>query len=95
MEAGGAPASPNWARPTVATSMPSIADGLLSGKTRLQNETWGLGYIDLYLIHFPCALKYIDPDVRQYPGTESRTWEGMEAVGDAGLVRDHNDNSLL
>lgn len=32
-----------------------------------QNEAWGLGYIDLYLIHFPCALKYIDPAVRQYP----------------------------
>lgn len=32
-----------------------------------QNEAWGLGYIDLYLIHFPCALEYIDPAVRQYP----------------------------
>lgn len=32
-----------------------------------QNEAWGLGYIDLYLIHFPCALKYIDPAVRQFP----------------------------
>jgi D-xylose reductase len=32
-----------------------------------QNESWGLGYIDLFLMHFPCALKYIDPAVRQYP----------------------------
>ena len=32
-----------------------------------QNEAWGLGYIDLYLIHFPCALKYIDPTVLKYP----------------------------
>lgn len=32
-----------------------------------QNEAWGLGYIDLYLIHFPCALEYIDPALRQYP----------------------------
>jgi D-xylose reductase len=32
-----------------------------------QNKAWGLGYIDLYLIHFPCALQYIDPAVRQYP----------------------------
>ncbi|MBE3044982.1 aldo/keto reductase [Candidatus Bathyarchaeota archaeon] len=34
---------------------------------RAQNETWGLGYIDLFLMHFPTALKYIDPAVRQYP----------------------------
>lgn len=27
-----------------------------------QNEAWGLGYIDLLLIHFPCALEYIDPE---------------------------------
>lgn len=32
-----------------------------------QNETWGLGYIDLFLIHFPCALKYVDPAVKPYP----------------------------
>lgn len=32
-----------------------------------QNEAWGLGYIDLFLMHFPCALKYIDPAMRQYP----------------------------
>jgi D-xylose reductase len=27
-----------------------------------QNEAWGLEYIDLLLIHFPCALEYIDPE---------------------------------
>lgn len=32
-----------------------------------QNDAWGLGYIDLFLMHFPCALKYIDPSIRQYP----------------------------
>lgn len=32
-----------------------------------QNEAWGLGYIDLFLIHFPVALKYIDPAEREYP----------------------------
>merc|ERR1712000_624537 len=26
---------------------------------KAQNEAWGLGYIDLYLIHFPIALPYI------------------------------------
>lgn len=32
-----------------------------------QNESWGLEYIDLFLIHFPVALKYIDPEIRRYP----------------------------
>jgi D-xylose reductase len=32
-----------------------------------QNDAWGLGYIDLFLIHFPCALEYVDPEVRRYP----------------------------
>lgn len=34
---------------------------------KLQNETWGLGYIDLYLMHFPVALEYIKPSELQYP----------------------------
>lgn len=34
---------------------------------KAQNEAWGLGYIDLYLIHFPVSLKYIDPERRRYP----------------------------
>ncbi|CAJ2500572.1 Uu.00g034250.m01.CDS01 [Anthostomella pinea] len=29
---------------------------------------WGLEYFDLYLIHFPGALKYVDPAVRYPPG---------------------------
>jgi D-xylose reductase len=32
-----------------------------------QNEAWGLGYIDLYLIHFPIALPYIEPEKLRYP----------------------------
>ncbi|KAL1864915.1 hypothetical protein VTK73DRAFT_5601 [Phialemonium thermophilum] len=66
-----------------------------------QNEAWGLGYIDLYLIHFPCALKYIDPAVRPYPawwmddaGTIEldkvpirETWEALETVVDQGIAR--------
>lgn len=32
-----------------------------------QNETWGLDYIDLFLIHFPVALKYIEPSKLEYP----------------------------
>lgn len=32
-----------------------------------QNDSWGLGYIDLYLMHFPVALQYIEPSKLQYP----------------------------
>ncbi|SPO06979.1 probable D-xylose reductase [Cephalotrichum gorgonifer] len=68
---------------------------------KAQNETWGLGYIDLFLIHFPCALKYIDPAVRQYPawwmddqGTVQEdkvpireTWECLEQLVDEGVAK--------
>ncbi|KAK7518791.1 NADP-dependent oxidoreductase domain-containing protein [Phyllosticta citriasiana] len=66
-----------------------------------QNEQWGLGYIDLYLIHFPVALKYIDPSIRQYPAwwmddagtieTERvpirETWEALEQLVDEGVAK--------
>ncbi|KAJ1327703.1 D-xylose reductase [Microdochium nivale] len=41
---------------------------------------WGLEYFDLYLIHFPGALKYVDPKVRYPPG-----WHYDGAGG--GLIR--------
>ncbi|KAK1994792.1 aldo/keto reductase [Colletotrichum falcatum] len=67
-----------------------------------QNEAWGLGYIDLFLIHFPVALKYVDPAVNEYPcwwmdkeqkivepdGVPIReTWECLEALVDEGVAR--------
>lgn len=66
-----------------------------------QNKAWGLGYIDLYLIHFPVALKYINPEQRRYPawwmddaGTVEldrvpirETWEALESVVDRGIAR--------
>ncbi|KAI0545523.1 NADP-dependent oxidoreductase domain-containing protein [Xylaria curta] len=62
---------------------------------------WGLEYFDLYLIHFPGALKYVDPSVRYPPGwhydgksetVRSKTpmhvtWAAMESVVDKGLAR--------
>lgn len=61
----------------------------------------GCGYLDLYLIHFPIALKYVDPKVRYPPGwafddesglvysnaTLQQTWEAMEKLVDTGLVK--------
>lgn len=34
---------------------------------KAQNDAWDLGYIDLYLIHFPVSLKYIAPEELRYP----------------------------
>ena len=62
---------------------------------------WGLDYFDLYLIHFPGALKYVDPAVRYPPGWHHGgetgivrsatpmhvTWAAMESLVDAGLAR--------
>ena len=33
-----------------------------------QLADWGIDYFDLYIIHFPIALKYVDPSVRYPPG---------------------------
>ncbi|KAI1331325.1 Aldo/keto reductase-like protein [Xylariaceae sp. FL0255] len=62
---------------------------------------WGLDYFDLYLIHFPGALTYVDPDVRYPPGwhvdgkdkiERSKTpmhvtWAAMEKTVDLGLAK--------
>jgi len=38
---------------------------------KAQNEAWGLEYLDLYLIHFPIALPFIEPDKLRYPVSHS------------------------
>ncbi|KAK9342181.1 NADP-dependent oxidoreductase domain-containing protein [Lipomyces starkeyi] len=67
-----------------------------------QNDTWGLGYIDLYLIHFPIALKYIDPAELEFPAwwvdsnrsavavdrvPISETWQALEDLVDIGIAK--------
>ncbi|KAI9154986.1 Aldo/keto reductase [Paramyrothecium foliicola] len=76
-----------------------------------QVEEWGLGYIDLYLIHFPVALEYNpnctrgwyfdgQSEVRLERTPIRETWEALEAVHQAGLVRNigvsnFNSQSIL
>ncbi|ORY92518.1 putative NAD(P)H-dependent D-xylose reductase xyl1 [Leucosporidium creatinivorum] len=61
---------------------------------------WGVDYFDLYLIHFPISLKYVDPAVRYPPEWDDGngvvtpsddpihlTWKGMEDVYSAGLAK--------
>ncbi|KAJ6507616.1 Aldo keto reductase [Mycena vulgaris] len=88
----------------------ALSDGLLSNtfhakkdiKTlaKKQLANWGIDYFDLFLIHFPIALKYVDPAERCPPGwfgvdgkvhlqktLLQETWAAMEELVDAGLVR--------
>ncbi|MCJ1468706.1 NAD(P)H-dependent D-xylose reductase (XR) [Pseudocyphellaria aurata] len=65
-----------------------------------QLEDWGIDYFDLYIVHFPISLKYVDPSVRYPPGftydgdkvvpgkaTIQETWTAMEALVDEGLAK--------
>jgi D-xylose reductase len=74
----------------------------VEGACRKSLSDWGLEYFDLYLIHFPGALKYVDPSVRYPPGWHyepadgkvvrsktpmHETWAAMEKLVPAGLAR--------
>jgi len=50
-----------------------------------QRESWGLEYIDLYLIHFPIALKYIEPEKLRYP-----VW-GIPLLQSSEILIEHRD----
>ena len=66
---------------------------------RRQLKDLQLNYVDLYVIHFPVALKYQDPDkktldwddekggVTHSKASLSETWAAMEAVKDKGLTK--------
>ncbi|TFK77386.1 Aldo/keto reductase [Pluteus cervinus] len=68
--------------------------------TQLQLDLWGLEYFDLFLIHFPISLQYVDPKHRFPPGWTGddgrvhlqntplqETWQALEELVDAGLTR--------
>ncbi|KAI4168164.1 MAG: hypothetical protein LQ343_006603 [Gyalolechia ehrenbergii] len=65
-----------------------------------QLQDWGIDYFDLYIMHFPISLKYVDPSVRYPPGftdengnvtpgkaSIQETWQAMEELVDKGLCR--------
>jgi D-xylose reductase len=67
---------------------------------RKQLNDWGLDYFDLFLIHFPISLQYVDPDHRYPPewfGDDGKvylqntpiheTWKAMEDLVDEGLAK--------
>jgi D-xylose reductase len=70
--------------------------------TRRQLADWQIDYFDLFLIHFPVALEYVDPEVRYPPGwhyddagteirwskaTNEETWGAMEGLVEKGLAK--------
>jgi len=65
-----------------------------------QLKLWGLEYFDLFLVHFPISLAYVDPAHRFPPGWTGddgkvhlqntpfqETWTAMEALVDEGLAK--------
>ena len=65
-----------------------------------QLKDWGIDYFDLYIVHFPISLKYVDPKDRYPPGftydgknvvpgkaTIQETWTAMEGLADKGLAK--------
>ncbi|OQD73029.1 hypothetical protein PENDEC_c017G00034 [Penicillium decumbens] len=67
---------------------------------RKQLADWGVDYFDLYIVHFPISLKYVDPSVRYPPSwtneagelelgnaTIQETWTAMESLVDLKLAR--------
>ncbi|KAL0951551.1 hypothetical protein HGRIS_008234 [Hohenbuehelia grisea] len=68
--------------------------------TKLQLELWGIEYFDLFLVHFPIALQYVEPSHRYPPewwGDDGKvylqntpmheTWGAMEEIVDAGFAK--------
>lgn len=68
--------------------------------TRKQLSDWGIDYFDLFIVHFPISLKYVDPSVRYPPGWEDEngkfspgkatiqeTWTEMEKLVEKGLAK--------
>jgi len=68
--------------------------------TRQQLKWWGIDYFDLFLIHFPVALEYVDikdsypsgwanleGKVVQSRASIQETWEAMEKLVELGLTR--------
>ncbi|MCJ1486568.1 NAD(P)H-dependent D-xylose reductase (XR), partial [Schaereria dolodes] len=65
-----------------------------------QLKDWGIDYFDLYIVHFPISLKYVDPSERYPPGftydgknvvpgnaTIQETWTAMEGLVEKGLSK--------
>ncbi|KAK7695297.1 hypothetical protein QCA50_002487 [Cerrena zonata] len=73
-----------------------------------QLADWGIDYFDLYLIHFPVSLQYVDPAERYPPewwGEDKKTvtlasvpyqetWRALEEIHDEGLAKNIGVSNL-
>lgn len=75
--------------------------------TKYENEKWNIGYLDLWLIHFPIAQQYIDPKELEVPtfwsdaeGKHayplekvplSETWSALETL----VKTEENSNGII
>jgi len=68
--------------------------------TKMQLDLWGIDYFDLFLVHFPISLEYVEPSHRYPPewlGDDGKvhtinvpmqeTWTCMEQLVDEGLAK--------
>lgn len=67
---------------------------------RKQLQDWNVDYFDLFIVHFPISLKYVDPKERYPPGftydgknvvpgnaTIQETWQAMEQLVEKKLAK--------
>jgi len=72
----------------------------VSKLAKYQLGLWGIDYFDLFLVHFPISLKYVDPEERYPPewwngkgGVDlqntplQETWIEMEKLVEAGITK--------
>ena len=65
-DAPSAPATTNGASPVAQEQQ--VEEGI-----KKSLSLWNIEYFDLYLVHFPLAIEYIDPDVK-FP----QEWWGLD-----------------
>jgi len=84
-----------------SSGTPSTTATKSSPLPKKQLADWGIDYFDLFIVHFPVALKYVDPSERYPPGwavdgkddvqlskaSIQETWTAMENLVHKGLAK--------
>jgi len=62
-----------------------LSTGQVKKITQMQLALWGIEYFDLFLIHFPISLQYVDPSHRYPP----EWWgdDGKVHLGKSGIKK--------
>lgn len=86
--------------PSARVSRPTRAGRGICSLVVEQLKDWNIDYFDLYIVHFPISLKYVDPSVKYPPGFQDEngkvspgtaslesTWHAMEELHEQGLAK--------